>query len=451
MTASPRPIGDQAPALRILMVEDAEDDAWLTARALRQHGLEFSWQRVETREEMATALDAGGFDVVLADHNIPGFGAAAALDILAERGLDVPLIVVSGVVGDEAAAGAMRTGARDFVPKNALARLGPAVAREIGEAAERRASLETEHRMQELEAQLYRVIKHSPDLIVRFDRDLRITLANPTVERMAGVPASDLVGDSLSALGAPPELTDRLERYARQAISTGETMIVEHPVPTPALMRWFLSRFVPEPDGAGGFDHVLLTSTEITERKAAEHEMARRAMHDPLTDLPNRALFMDRLVHALARLEREPGQLAVLFLDLDRFKSINDSLGHGAGDEVLLHAARRIAGALRPPDTVARMGGDEFVVLLEDGHDDAEALAVAERISAAVVAPLAIGADSMELTVSIGIATTTQPIDADSLIRAADTAMYRAKERGRNRCEIFTDWLPDPGVGDGST
>ncbi len=147
----------------------------------------------------------------------------------------------------------------------------------------------------------------------------------------------------------------------------------------------------------------------------------------------------------------EPGQLAVLFLDLDRFKSFNDRLGHGAGDEVLLRAARGIAGAVRPPDTVARMGGDEFVVLLEHVHDEHDAMTVARRIATAVAAPVSIGGHDVELTMSIGIAMTTQATEPDSLIRAADTAMYRAKDRGRNRCEIITDWLPDSGVIDDST
>jgi diguanylate cyclase len=184
------------------------------------------------------------------------------------------------------------------------------------------------------------------------------------------------------------------------------------------------------------------------ERKRAEVELTHQALHDALTDLPNRALFYDRLGQALARLDRHDGALAVLFCDLDRFKVVNDSLGHGAGDRLLVAVARRLLSALRAGDTAARFGGDEFVVLCEDVEGELQAIAVAERIAAALQEPFRLG-EGMEVHVrtSIGIALATDSgARAEALIRDADAAMYRAKERGRAGYEVFDDEMRDRAV-----
>jgi diguanylate cyclase (GGDEF)-like protein len=184
----------------------------------------------------------------------------------------------------------------------------------------------------------------------------------------------------------------------------------------------------------------LAMVSDITERKAAEEALVHQAFHDTLTGLPNRALFLDRLGHALARSARRPASTAVLFLDLDRFKWVNDSLGHAAGDSLLVAAAERLRQVVRDEDTVARFGGDEFAVLCEDLSDETEAVTVAQRIIAAVASPIALGERHLALTASIGIALASGPgADPDVLLRDADSAMYRAKERGRDRIELFDD------------
>jgi diguanylate cyclase len=167
------------------------------------------------------------------------------------------------------------------------------------------------------------------------------------------------------------------------------------------------------------------------ERKSAELDLAHRALHDPVTGLPNRTLFLDHLGLALARSGRRPSSLAVLFLDLDRFKTVNDSLGHQFGDLVLIEIAQRIQALVRPSDTVARFGGDEFMVLCEDLIGEGEAISVARRLSGGVAAPLILGGHEISISVSIGIAFggETHSSSAD-LIRRADQAMYRAKDRG---------------------
>ncbi len=180
------------------------------------------------------------------------------------------------------------------------------------------------------------------------------------------------------------------------------------------------------------------TLIDITERKALEQQLEHQAFHDALTQLPNRALFTDRLQHALVREGRHPRSLAVLFLDLDRFKLINDSLGHEAGDHLIRAVAQRLTGCLRREDTVARFGGDEFAILLEDVHSVAEATATAERILGALQAPLALGPQEVFISASIGIVFGghTYRCAAD-VLRDADSALYRAKSTGKGRCAIF--------------
>ncbi|HEX6460912.1 MAG TPA: bifunctional diguanylate cyclase/phosphodiesterase [Thermoleophilaceae bacterium] len=174
------------------------------------------------------------------------------------------------------------------------------------------------------------------------------------------------------------------------------------------------------------------------ERRITEAETRHQALHDPLTGLPNRALFRDRLQHALARSRRKDTTLAVLFLDVDNFKVVNDSLGHEAGDELLKVLAPRLAESVRVDDTVARFGGDEFVLLCEDVAEEEEAIEIAARVQQCFARPLQIAGAEHFVTASIGVALPTPGHDApDTLLRDADAAMYQAKERGRARFEVF--------------
>jgi diguanylate cyclase (GGDEF)-like protein len=170
--------------------------------------------------------------------------------------------------------------------------------------------------------------------------------------------------------------------------------------------------------------------------------LAHRVLHDPLTDLPNRTLFLDRLGLALARLRRQQTSIAVLFIDLDNFKVVNDSLGHGAGDKLLVELGGRLCDAIRPSDTIARFGGDEFVVLCEDITDARDAVTVGERIVAAASHPFTLEGREMYVSASVGVAVA---VDSDAtpetLLRDSDAAMYRAKERGSGRVEVFDEAL----------
>jgi len=184
---------------------------------------------------------------------------------------------------------------------------------------------------------------------------------------------------------------------------------------------------------------------EINQFPKRLDQLARQAFRDPLTSLPNRALFMDRLSHALTRTERRGEQLAVLFLDLDRFKVVNDSLGHGVGDQLLIGVSQRLSACLRPEDTIARLGGDEFAILLEDVKDDKGPTSVADRLTGELQQPFKVEGREVVITVSIGIAmSTARRMTPEDILRDADLAMYHAKGKGKARYEIFDKSMNAP-------
>ena len=180
---------------------------------------------------------------------------------------------------------------------------------------------------------------------------------------------------------------------------------------------------------------------DVSDRKALEDELRHQAFHDSLTGLANRALFEDRLVHCLAGARRHGRPAAILFLDLDDFKTINDSLGHASGDELLQAVARRIAGVVRATDTAARLGGDEFAVLVESLDTLCDAEATAERLLDALMPPIHIAERELRIIASIGIAVSDGSTGAENLLRNADTAMYAAKESGKGTAQTFEDGM----------
>ncbi len=304
----------------------------------------------------------------------------------------------------------------------------------------------TERHRQELELraseQRYRtVVESSPAVIARFDRNHRLVYLSPAFEQLTGVPVERVLGHTASIFGVADEgqWLNALDRV----FSSGERHDTEWEVPMPdGGLLWFQSRAVPEFGEDGEVEHVLVMNTDITALKRTEAELAHQALHDPLTGLANRALLLDQLARILARRQRVAQAVALLFLDLDHFKVVNDSLGHIAGDQLLVHMAKRLGSALRPTDTVARLGGDEFVVLIDDFDDPRDPLVLAERIQHVLKAPVVVDGNEVFTTVSIGIAVATAPDDtAEGLLRDADAAMYLAKARGRDRYEIFDEDL----------
>ena len=211
---------------------------------------------------------------------------------------------------------------------------------------------------------------------------------------------------------------------------------------------WFEMSVRPLYDNLGAIVQIQTSSRDISEQKAFESQLEHQALHEPLTGLPNRSLFLDRLKHALMRTRRAGGQIAAMFMDLDRFKIINDSMGHEAGDRLIQAVARRLEGVVRETDTVARLGGDEFGVLLEVGVTPNHAEEVAQRILEEIEPPFTFSGQEMYISASIGIAYSSDELDIDEedLLRYADVAMYRAKGEGPGKFRVF-----DPAVDSSAT
>jgi diguanylate cyclase (GGDEF)-like protein/PAS domain S-box-containing protein len=302
----------------------------------------------------------------------------------------------------------------------------------LRDVTDRRRSLEATRRLAE---RFRRVFHESPVGKMIVDTELRIVEANQALCESLGYRGGELNGISIDLFVQTSEVDEQRARWA--ALFSGEVdrfrvhLRYRRRDGSEVTARLSASTLH---DAAGAALTGICEVEDVTEQVRADEELVRRALTDPLTRLPNRALLHDRLSQALARLSREAEHIAVLFLDVDRFKLVNDTLGHEAGDELLVGIAARLLEAVRTTDTVARFGGDEFVVVAEDITD---VLAFGQRLIAAVAAPLEVAGHIMTPSISIGIAEAQQSsTDPTVLLRASDVAMYRAKDAGGARCEL---------------
>ncbi|HEV2634183.1 MAG TPA: EAL domain-containing protein [Actinocrinis sp.] len=279
--------------------------------------------------------------------------------------------------------------------------------------------------------ELRTLLESSPDPMVRYDPQLQMTYANPAAQRVMGLPENEMLGKTNRELGNPEGFVQDWEAALREVLATGENSEREFTVQSTDRTRYFHTRLVPEIAEDGEVLSVLTVSRDLTDRRRIEEALADQAVRDPLTGLANRTLLVARIHEAVRRSAERPGRLAVLFLDLDRFKLVNDSLGHAAGDELLVAVAARLGEAARRADLVARFGGDEFVILCEGVDGRAEAAEVAERICRCLLEPFDCGGKPIHVRASIGIALATGPAaTADALLRDADAAMYQVKASG---------------------
>src|SRR5215218_6606297 len=412
--------------LHILNLEDDPLDTNLIQANLVESEIGCELLRVQDRSAFVAALEEGDFDLILADHSLPGFDGLSALRVARELRPEVPFVFVSGTLDEETAIESLKSGATDYVLKHRLERLAPAVRRAVREAEERA----ERERAEKERARLAAIVEHSEDAILAKTPDGTITSWNRGAERLFGYTEEEIVGQSVYVLIPPDrraEESEMLEKIKRgEIVEPYETLRVAKD----GRLIDVLLTVSPIKDSRGNIVGASSSARDITERKRAEERLRYQAFHDLLTDLPNRQLFTDRLNQALNRTRRHGHKVAVLFLDLDNFKVINDSLGHEVGDRLLVAVGERLRRCLRPEDSLARFGGDEFTILLEGIETPKDITHVIKRMVKALENPFILDRREIFVTVSIGVAVgaADHQKTPEELLRDADTAMYRAKD-----------------------
>ncbi|MCP3707221.1 EAL domain-containing protein [Paraburkholderia sp. CNPSo 3274] len=352
----------------------------------------------------------------------------------------------AGAVEDEGKEGEGSVGGPDELARLAqrFERMRTAIRQKIHKINEINASLEQTvvDRTAELvarERESRTLIENSPDTITRYDRELRRTFANPAFCTSAGCELASVLGKRPSELpGGPNALV--YERKIGEVLTTGKSAQFE--------LRWAGKdgqeqcthiRITPEIDRSGHVSSVLAVGRDLSDRMAFEATIWKQANFDALTGLPNRQLFHDRLTEEAALASRSERRVALMLIDLDRFKEVNDSLGHDRGDVLLIEAGRRISACVRNLDTVARLGGDEFTVILPDLEDMEAVEQTVRNINRKLTEPFKLGADEVYISASIGVTVfPDDTVELDALFKNADQAMYAAKNAGRNRFSYFT-------------
>ena len=293
---------------------------------------------------------------------------------------------------------------------------------------------QVESSLRNSETRLQALVEHAADAIVVMAPDGSFLYASPATERVLG---RELNG--FAAFDVHPDHIETARAFFRALVADGGSVAwIDLPVRhADGTFRWFeigVSNRIDDPSVGG----VVLNMRDITERRSAQEQLTFQAYHDALTKLPNRWSFLESLETALFESAESTRMTAVLFLDVDRFKRVNDSLGHDFGDRLLTAVAERLSNCLRPADVVARFGGDEFTILVRNVRDADVAVGVAQRITDQLSQPLVIGEHELFISASIGIAlSTNENVRAGDLLRQADLAMYVAKEKGRARWELF--------------
>jgi diguanylate cyclase (GGDEF)-like protein/PAS domain S-box-containing protein len=293
------------------------------------------------------------------------------------------------------------------------------------------------------EARFASLVQHSSDVVTVIEPDTTIRYASPSAERVLGYAPDELEGTRLADLLHPEDVARSLAFLSSVTEGEGDTGLMEfklrHADGSFLHTETLRTALLHDPNVHG----IVLNTRDIGERKAFEEQLSHQAFHDSITGLANRALFRDRVLHAIERQERDRRPVAVLFMDLDDFKTVNDSMGHAAGDQLLREVGERIRSELRAADTAARLGGDEFAILIEDGGDGIEAVDVADRLLRTLEAPFLIDEKEFYVRASLGIAIDEGDASdhgeagAEALLRNADVAMYMAKENGKGRYQVF--------------
>ncbi len=425
------------PPTMLLLVEELDSVAARFDAVLEQAApAAFEVARATTLAEALAYLEAQNADCAIVDVDTPDAHSRDVLDALAAASPTVALVALTGADNDEIGHTTPHAGTVDLLSKAELD--GKLLVGSIRHAILlKRAEVSSD----EIQS-IARIGTWEVDLasgVVTWSHELR---------RLLGLD-----------IDQPPGYTELLDRIhpadrgstveaLETAMADSTPFSVEHRVVRPdGTECWMRARGRVEAGADGQPRRLLGMAQDIDEQKAAEAALAHQELHDPLTGLPNRRLLIDRLEQALARLSREPAIVAVMYLDIDRFRIINDDLGYAVGDRLLAATAGRLKDLIRPEDTLARTDGDEFVVICEGLSDQAQALAIAARICTGMKAPFGWDGGELVISVSAGIALTTLPsVHPDKLLGDADAAMYRAKAAGRAGYALFAKTMRPTGV-----
>jgi len=437
MTVGARHGGFDGGDIHLLYIEDDDGLARLLQKQLqRQCG--FDVAVANDAEDGLRELQRSHYDLVIVDYNLPVLNGLQLLHILKDNGIDTPAIILTGVGNEEIATEVMKAGAADYLVKQSdgghVARICSIVERISNERGGRlREQLLLAE--QRLAKKVFDVTKEG---IAITNADVEILAVNPAFTAITGYAFEDVVGKNPSMLRSERS-DDAFYRDMWKSIvqrDSWEGEIWNRKKSGEVYPEWLTINAVR--DEKGEISEYIGVFTDITRRKADEEQIWHQANYDKLTDLPNRTLLIDRAEAALGRARREQTSLALMFVDLDRFKHINDHYGHASGDVLLIEVARRISSVLRKSDTVIRLSGDEFIVLMPVIHQVADAGRVAEKVIKALSEQYIIDENRMSISASAGIA--VFPGDGENietLLSHADMAMYKAKERGRNQHLFF--------------